>query len=337
MLARADNDMEQDGLPIRVWDLGTRQKIRTLVGHRGGIWKLDFSPDGTALLKVYDNRVMSVWDTDTLTERTRFPLAVDPGCLAISPGGKLIGQGEADGSLRLIEVATRREAAILSQRGASIETLSFSRDGSKLVTASADRKIRIWDVTTHRLLHEIESHPSKVVGFGSALAFSADGLILGVGYEDDIAALFDVLGGKGLALLQGHKSPVCGAMLLPDGKTAVTASYDQAVKFWDVPTQRVLESLHGEALALFSMALSPDGRRLAAGGPEGVVRLWDPSTRQLVVAIKGPAGESVDALAFSADGNALVASTTSLLRVWRAPSWAEIEAAEKADAHPQPR
>jgi WD40 repeat protein len=82
------------------------------------------SPDGTALLKVYDNKVMSVWDTDTLTERTRFALAVDPTtCLAISSRGKLIGRGEADGSLRLIEVATRREAAILSQRGAGIEHL----------------------------------------------------------------------------------------------------------------------------------------------------------------------------------------------------------------------
>jgi WD40 repeat protein/serine/threonine protein kinase len=412
-----DRGREQDGFPIQVWDLGTRQKIRPLMGHTGGIWKLAFSPDGktlasasndhtarlwdmntgqsttlrghlnevmaialapdgpfvvtgtkiegrvalwsavakpaekseqvissyaenvrrrpmlspdgTALLKVYDNKAMSVWDTDTLSERTRFPLAVDPTtCLAVSPGGKLIGRGEADGSLRLIEVATRHEAAILSQRGADIQRLEFSRDGSKLVTASGDDKIRIWDLTTQQLLHEIECHPSGVVGFGSALAFSADGLTLGVGYYDDTAELFDVPGGKRLALLRGHKGAVSGAMLLPDGKTAVTASWDQAVKFWDVPTQRELESLHGEALSLFSMALSPDGRRLAAGGPEGVVRLWDPSTRQLVAAIKGPVGESVDALAFSPDGNALVAITTSLLRVWHAPSLAEINAAE---------
>jgi WD40 repeat protein/serine/threonine protein kinase len=290
------------------------------------------SSDGTALLKVYDEKGIGVWDTDTLTERTRFPLPVDPTTrLAISSRGKLIGRGEADGSLRLIEVATRREAAILSQRGAGIGRLSFSRDGSKLVAASADRKIRIWDVTTQKLLHEIEGHPSGVVGFESALAFSADGLILGVGYEDDIAELFDVRGGKRLALLRGHKAGVCGAILLPDGKTAVTASFDQSVKIWDVPTQRELESLHGEALALFSMALSPDGRRLAAGGPEGVVRLWDPSTRQLVAAIKGPAGECLSALAFSPDGDALVARTTSLLRVWRAPSLAEINAAEAED------
>ena len=287
------------------------------------------SPDGTALLKVSDKNEISVWDTDTLKERTRFQLPLEPTTsLAISPGGKFIGRGEADGSLRLIDVATRLEASIFCRRGAGIGRLSFSRDGSQLATASADRKIRIWDVTTQKLLNEIDGHPSGVVNFESAFAFSADRLTLGVGYEDDFAELFDVHGGKRLALLRGHKAPVSGAMLLPDGRTAVTASYDQSVKFWDVPTQRESESLHGESLALFSMALSPDGRRLAAGGPECIVRLWDPSTRQLVAVLPCPTGEAANALAFSPDGNALVARTTRMLRVWRAPSLADIETEE---------
>ena len=287
------------------------------------------SPDGTALLRVYDNKIVSVWDTDSLTERTRLPLALGPKpCLAISPGGKLVGRGDADGSLRLLEAMTQHETAILSQRGAPIERLEFSRDGSKLVTASGDGKIRIWDVTAQKLLHEIEGHSREFNGFASALAFSADGQTLGVGYNDATAELFDVPSGKRLALLRGHKESVCGAMLLPDGKTAVTASYDQAVKLWDVPTQQELESLHGEAYALFSMALSPDGQRLAAGGVEGPVRLWDPASRQLVAILKPSLGSEVDALAFSPDGNALVALTTTEVHVWRAPSWAEIEAAE---------
>ena len=49
-------------------------------------------------------------------------------------------------------------------------------------------------------------------------------------YEDATAEIFDVSRGRRLAFLEGHKEPVCGAVLLPDGKTAATASYDQAVK-----------------------------------------------------------------------------------------------------------
>jgi WD40 repeat protein/serine/threonine protein kinase len=285
------------------------------------------SPDGTALLKAYDDNVIGLWDTDTLSERTRFPLVVsNETCLAVSPGGKLVGRGDVDGSLKLLEGATGREAASLCQRGAGIERLEFSRDGSKLVTASADRKIRIWDVATHTVLHELEAHSGGVRGPVLGLGFSADGLTLGVGYSDSTAELFDLAGGKRLALLRGHKEAVCGAVLLPDGKTAVTASHDQAVKLWDVSTQRELESLHGEGGAVFSIALAPDGQRLAAGGR--ALRLWDPVTRQLVMILKGAPGDSFDNLAFSPEGNTLVAVTSTELRVWRAPSLAEIETAE---------
>ena len=96
-----------------------------------------------------------------------------------------------------------------------------------------------------------------------------------------------------------------------------------------------LRTLTGESQALFALAPSPDGRRLATGGSEGTLRLWDVATSQLVAAVKVSPKEWILSLAFSPDGNTLVAITTGTLRVWRAPSWAEIEAAEKASAKSQ--
>jgi WD40 repeat protein len=75
--------------------------------------------------------------------------------------------------------------------------------------------------------------------------------------------------------------------------------------------------------------LSPDGQRLAAGGSSGVVRLWDPATRQQVALLRLRKGTAFSTMAFSADGNLLVVVNGQALQTWRAPSWAEIEAAEK--------
>ena len=85
----------------------------------------------------------------------------------------------------------------------------------------------------------------------------------------------------------------------------------------------------GERLAHFAIALSPDGQRVAAGGASGVVRLWDPATRQQVALLRLRQGISVPTMAFSADGTTLVVANGAALQTWRAPSWAEIEAAEK--------
>jgi WD40 repeat protein len=69
---------------------------------------------------------------------------------------------------------------------------------------------------------------------------------------------------------------------------------------------------------------------LATGsfGKEAVT-LWDSATWQEVVTLEGPGRAPVAQLAFSPDGNCLLAlSEDGLLHVWRAPSLTEIDAAE---------
>ncbi len=80
----------------------------------------------------------------------------------------------------------------------------------------------------------------------------------------------------------------------------------------------VIVTLHSEAVAARS-----------EGGASGVVRLWDPATRQQVALLRLRKGTSFSTMAFSADGTTLVAANGAALQTWRAPSWAEIEAAEK--------
>jgi ribosome biogenesis protein len=56
---------------------------------------------------------------------------------------------------------------------------------------------------------------------------------------------------------------------------AFTASWDHAVKLWDLERQDCLQTLNGSKVVT-SLAASPSaGRLLAAGHPDGRVRLWD--------------------------------------------------------------
>jgi WD40 repeat protein len=75
---------------------------------------------------------------------------------------------------------------------------------------------------------------------------------------------------------------------------------------------------------------------LATGGlsERDAVKLWDQVTHRELLTLQG-AGQYFVNLTFSPDGNTLAAvSLDGMAHLWRAPSWAEIEAAEKEGAKP---
>ncbi len=75
--------------------------------------------------------------------------------------------------------------------------------------------------------------------------------------------------------------------------TAFTASWDHAVKVWDLERQDCVQTLNGSKVVT-SLAASPSsGRLLAAGHPDGRVRLWDLRT----AAAGGPEGEGAEGAA----------------------------------------
>ena len=97
----------------------------------------------------------------------------------------------------------------------------------------------------------------------------------------------------------------------------------------DAATGQVLGPFHG----VHSVAFSPDSQRVVAGSDDRqAVKIWDTQTLQELLTLRGES-TFFSQTRFSPDGNLLATmSFSGLLHVWRAPSWAEIEAAERNDA-----
>ncbi len=66
--------------------------------------------------------------------------------------------------------------------------------------------------------------------------------------------------------------------LTPDGRRALSGSWDETLRLWDLDTGACLQTLEGHTEPVSCVALTPDGRRALSGSWDNTLLLWDLDT-----------------------------------------------------------
>ncbi len=190
-------------------------------------------------------------------------------------------------------------------------SVKFFPDNRRLVTASADPVIRIWDVITGRQLMALSGHSERVW----SVAVSPDGQTLASTSADKTVRMWNAVTGQEITTLKNHTDEVYSVSFSPDGRKLATASGDRTVRLWDLAAKKELITLaHPEEV--YAIAFSPDSKMIATGGDDWVVRLWDASSGKELRTFKGHQN-IILTLAFSPDGATLVSGSGDLgARIW---------------------
>ena len=331
---------------IRVWDPVLDAKVKSAYQFaRNSIsieWRsygpaLCLSPDGHHLLTVYTNQTFGLWDTLRLAAGKRHPLPfTNTMSAAVAPGGRLAAFGSRTGEIMLWDVEPGQARLFVPPPDTNrIHLLVFSLDGRSLAAADdawtlaqmsvakdTRRTVRVWDMADRNETHFFSTDS----GLPVSLTFSADAKALMAGFSKG-AVKFWPLDARGQPVtFSEHAGWVKGMALLPDGQTLISAGPD--IRFWDVRTRHENAfNLSPRAGSYDCMALSTDGRRFAAGASDGRITIWDVASHQEVATLEGHE-ESIRQLVFTPDGNHLVSASKDQLRVWRAASLVETDAAE---------
>jgi len=198
-----------------------------------------------------------------------------------------------------------------------IRTMTFSPDGTLLVTGSVDRTARLWDAATGAPFAVLDGHSNGI----SAVVFSPDGkrvATASAGSFDSTARLWNVVRGGELHTLAGHTDKLVAIRFTPDGGRLVTASADRTARIWDVPMAREIAVLAGHAGPLTGLVVSVDGGWIATSSTDGTARLWDAVSGRELAVLKGHE-KGVTALALSPDGSLLLTgSDDNTGRIWSA-------------------
>ena len=267
-----------------------------------------FSPDGTQIVTVSDDSIRC-WSADTLELAWESSTHVGGlGVVRFSPCGDFIVAGNRDGIVRTWN-RFGRPIGKPFPNGGEILDLTFSKDGTKLMTICTENKLRVWEVGADCQ----EGEPLRHDGIVTSAAFNSDGTRIVTTYNGYFARIWDT--NTGLPIGNPiQTNPASIARVSPDGARIITVSDKNIVQFWSsekgVPIGSPLELLDSISIESFSN----DGMRvvISSSSEKKLVRVWDTNTgkptgppikisNNAMIASLGPDGSRVVTACYNSD------------------------------------
>jgi WD40 repeat protein len=216
----------------RVFDAATGEVLHLLSGHSGLVWRAAFSPDGSRIVTISYDNTARLWDGETGDEIAVLPHDSLVGLAVFTPDGRFVATASADAKVRLWLLDNGAEIAEYVGHSQEVRSIAFTADGRRMVTASNDRSTKLWNVTSGEQLASMRKLDTDAAA--TAVAISADGSLIVIGYSDGQMTLRDGETGRLIADMVGHALEITDIVFSPDGTHVVTSSGDSHVLFWDL-------------------------------------------------------------------------------------------------------
>jgi len=152
-------------------DVSTGECLKTLQGHRNGVWSVAFAPQ---------------------------PGVLGQCCAQNSPDAHILASSSDDQTVKLWDWSTGECLRTLQGHRSWICSVAFSPEGSTLASGSVDRTVKLW-VSSGQCLRTLQD-----IARVWAVAFSPDGHILASSSDEQIVRLWDARSGQYLRTLQRH-------------------------------------------------------------------------------------------------------------------------------------
>jgi len=270
--------VNKDGA-IKYWniELPRYQKIINFQEEQEKSISTAISPDGKYVVVGFEDgtlRLYSLPDGKLLSEEQEHLDRVRS--LAFNKEGNLLASVSYDKVLTLwqIESDGLQIVEISNIQNAELYSVAFSPDDSKLVVASLDGKVSLFDTKNiNEPFHVFE----YTFEHGLSVAFDKTGVQLLMSGDGEIrlANLTSSKNSKSFQFAQQEGDWIFRAIFSSDGKRVASVGRDSIIYIYDTKSKELLQKLKGHKNTIYDVVFSPDNQQIATVSSDATVKVWD--------------------------------------------------------------
>lgn len=259
-----------DDATIKLWDASSNAPVRTIALNDGRATSLALN--GKRALTGHENGKVVLWNLDTGLRLETFQRnEASIWAVTFAGGPNRFATASHDWMVALWDVNTPTAPLhVMEGHKSAVQSLAMSPRDQYLISGSADKTVRLWNLETLQSRRRYRGHRD----FVTALAFAGDGKLFAAAALDGRIRVWSTRSTRTRRQFRGHQGKVAALAFSPVGDLLVSAGEDGTVRLWDTRRGKAVRALTGHTGGATAVAFAHDGQRLASAGANGQIRLW---------------------------------------------------------------
>jgi WD40 repeat protein len=259
-----------DDKTVKVWNAADGKLVQSFDAHEGPVTGVAVNADATRLVSCGADKTVKIF---TLAAKEEKPVVLTlpaaASSVTLSPNGQRIAvavAGEKTSRVHVFDAANGKELHVFAEHAGEIPTLSFLADNRTLVSAGADKVVRLSDMN---VLARFDAHAGGAV----SVAFHGNGTQVLSGGADKTVKLWDVAKGQVVKTF-GPLSEAVRAVAFNRAGSQISAAAGKTAMVWNLADGKPVRILDHPA-EVAALSFSADGTRLATGAADNEARVWE--------------------------------------------------------------
>lgn len=192
--------------------------------------------------------------------------------------GRLLVAGDEEGNVKLFDTNSKHILRLFKGHSSAVHRTFFTTDLQYISSFSDDKTVKLWDISTEKLVQSYEKHQDYIRA--GCVNPTSSNIVASGGY-DNVVNIYD-LRTNSSTMSMDHGCSIESLIFLPSGGLLLSAGGTE-IRVWDVIAGgKLLAKLSNHHKTITCLQVASNGKRFFSGGLDRHVKIYDVGSYQAV-------------------------------------------------------